>query len=230
MDAINFEAAQMLAADLRGAKVDRSEVQKVLSYMRSQHHGKALFDYLQILRNNEPILRRSGKTVEHIRALQDASTRHLHPLQNDYERLMQTLGWAIRLLRYYEAISEIAPRYEVGQHKQVAEATPLLESLGMPEPQVSTTPPAQSRTGSSELEVDKIFRGKILGTIKPGVKIQHPNHPDIKKVIGLVAKEHQTGPFKPDQQRWFEIIGIDQEDAMTILWLKPAQNPEKKEK
>ncbi|PDW01978.1 TIGR03986 family type III CRISPR-associated RAMP protein [Candidatus Viridilinea mediisalina] len=102
-----------------------------------------------------------------------------------------------------------------------------------PTPSTTTAPPPAkpvASTGSNKLAVGEVFRGKIIGPSKIGIKIEHPAHPDTKKVIGLVAKEQQSGPFKPDQQRWFEIIGIEREDATTILWLKPTSNPNRKEK
>lgn len=87
---------------------------------------------------------------------------------------------------------------------------------------------ASTSTGSAELEIGKEFRGKILETVKVGVKIQHPQYPNIKQVIGLVAKEYQKGPFQPGRERWFEIIDVQQEEGTIILWLKTrSPNPNK---
>ena len=93
-------------------------------------------------------------------------------------------------------------------------------------PTATPAAPAPSRNyGSSVLAIGEVFSGKIKETLKIGVKVLHPAYPDIKKVIGLVAKEHQTGPFQIDRDRWFEIVAIQEEEGTTILWLKPTKNP-----
>ena len=126
-------------------------------------------------------------------------------------RPTQVIGWETA-----PAAASAAPRQP--QHQQ---ATPVAAP--------AAPAPAPSRDyGSSVLAVGEVFSGKIKEILKIGVKVLHPAYPDSKQVIGLVAKEHQTGPFQIDRDRRFEIIAIQEEATTTILWLKPTKNPANK--
>lgn len=104
----HFPIAESLAADLAGAQVDPNEAQKALAYLRSKRSGKAFFDYLQAIVKNGHVVIRSQQTLTYYQEMLRACQRHLQPLQNDYEQMAQTLGWALRLLRYYRAVPEAA--------------------------------------------------------------------------------------------------------------------------
>lgn len=101
------QTAALLAADLAGARVDPNEAQKALAYLRVQRETRALLDYLRAIVRNGQVVIRSRQTLDYYRALLEACERHLRGLSA--EEAAQTLGWAIRLLRYYRAVPN-APR------------------------------------------------------------------------------------------------------------------------
>ena len=51
---IVLEAAESLAADLAGARVDPNEAQKALAYLRSKKNPKLFFDYLRAINQKGP--------------------------------------------------------------------------------------------------------------------------------------------------------------------------------
>lgn len=97
-----LSSAELLAADLAGAGIDPNEAQKALAYLRSKRDPKAFFDYLQAIVTNGQAVIRSRQTLDYYRNLQDACQRHLRGMA--YEEMALTLGWALRLLRYYRAV------------------------------------------------------------------------------------------------------------------------------
>ncbi len=99
-----FPIVEALAADLAGARVDPNEAQKVLAYLRSKKDGKLFFEYLRAINRNGGAVIRSGQTLGYYRDLLAACERHLRGMQAG--EMAQTLGWAIRLLRYYRAFPD----------------------------------------------------------------------------------------------------------------------------
>lgn len=107
---IDFKISSHLAADLAG-KVDPNEASKALAYLRAQKDGRALFDYLQTIDGHGEVVIRSKQTLRYYHEMHEAFKRHLNQFQNDPEKMAETLGWAIRLLRYYRAVPEYQPEY-----------------------------------------------------------------------------------------------------------------------
>ncbi|MBO9326937.1 MAG: hypothetical protein J7463_16730, partial [Roseiflexus sp.] len=99
-----IERASALARDLHDARVDHNEAQKALAYLRINRDGQGYFAYLQAIVQNGRVVIRSNKTIGYYRNLLELSRRHLRNLPP--EDMTATLAWAIRLLRYYEEVSE----------------------------------------------------------------------------------------------------------------------------
>lgn len=135
--------AEALAADLAGAQVDPNEAQKALAYLRSQGNGKALFDYLHAIVNNGRVVIRSGRTLGYYRELLAACERHLGPLKDDYEQMLLTFGWSLRLLRYYRAVPEAAKEHKTQQRQQSHPAPQAAQKRSTQERQQSRPEPAQ---------------------------------------------------------------------------------------
>lgn len=114
------DIAELLAADLAGAGVDPNEAQKALAYLRSKRDPKAFFDYLQAIVTNGKAVIRSRQTLDYYRDLQSACQRHLRGMA--YEELALTLGWALRLLRYYKAVPWAAEEKAAERRGKPAEA------------------------------------------------------------------------------------------------------------
>src|SRR4051812_41836277 len=146
---------QALAADLAGARVDPNEAHKALAYLRSKKDGKQFFEYLRAINQNGRAVIRSGQTLGYYRDLLAACERHLRGMEAD--EMAQTLGWAIRLLRYYRTVPEAAELIKQGQ---------------APAPRVEATPPKS--TASALPAIGDTFTGKVVGVDETAVLITVP--------------------------------------------------------
>jgi hypothetical protein len=160
LSAHTTQTAELLAADLAGAGVDPNEAQKALAYLRSKRDPKAFFDYLQAIVTNGKVVIRSRQTLDYYRNLQRACQRHLRGMA--YEEMALTLGWALRLLRYYRAVrwaaeEKAAERRAPGQVPRQAAAADAGTATGArPQP----APPAAP---TRELPaVGATFTGKVI--------------------------------------------------------------------
>ena len=154
--------AELLAADLAGAGVDPNEAQKAMAYLRSKRDPKAFFDYLQAIVTNGRAVIRSNQTLDYYRNLQSACQRHLRGMA--YEELALTLGWALRLLRYYRAVPWAAEekaaerRAPVQAPRRAAAADTGAATGARPQaPPPAATPPARELPA-----VGATFTGKVL--------------------------------------------------------------------
>ncbi len=221
MSDIDFATAELFAADLRGKSVDHNEVKKLLSYMRSQTNGRALFEYLQIIIKYPKVVDRSNQTVGHFQSMLEVSERHLRPLQHDYRQLMATLGWGIRLMRYYKEVPSAAPRrsFEKPALQLVATATPVVA----PAPAAPAKP-----TGQSLLEVGATFTGKILDIDSDSgdVAVEVPGV-TTDKAIGRIKAENLGGKkFKVGNSARVEVMDTRTlKSGRVVLDLRPAQKP-----
>lgn len=190
----DFEVAALLAADLAGAQVDPSEVQKTLAFLRSrQGDGKALFTYLDAVLVGGSAVIRSGRTVGYYRDISAACRRHLRPLQDDYEKMLQTFAWSARLLRYYRAVPWAA---EAKARDQQAEA---------PEP-VKTEP---ARTAGPTIpEVGETIRGRILAVDETAALIEIAGFAP-EKAVAVLKAEHMEGKrFREGNAATVDVTGV----------------------
>lgn len=82
---------------------------------------------------------RSNQTIEYYRNLLAASRQHLHNLSP--QDMALTLGWAIRLLKYYDAVPETER-----QHLDIVEASPSQPaSRPLSTPQLTPAQPSPSQ-------------------------------------------------------------------------------------
>ncbi|WP_129678160.1 hypothetical protein [Candidatus Chloroploca sp. Khr17] len=209
----DFEVAYRLAADLAGAKVDVNEAQKVLAYVRTQDEGRALFDYLRTINDSggEVIVIRSNQTLDYYRQLQIACERHLRPLQNDFNSLIQTFAWSLRLLRYYRAVPDVLP-----------------SAL---QPNTSDEPKHERKNEPAFAvpEVGDIFTDKILEVGEAGVVLQVPGFA-VEKVVALITPEHKgTRKYRANKDTArVEVIGVRTlKNGRVMLDVKPAPRPKK---
>ncbi len=145
-----IQTAELLAADLAGAGVDPNEAQKALAYLRANRDPQRFFAYLRAVNQDGRAVVRSGQTLEYYKNLLAASERHLRGL--DANELVYTLGWAIRLLRYYKAVPQAArPTVTPMQGQRDAALTTL--------PKQAPVKPAPS--GPTMPEVGMVFTAKI---------------------------------------------------------------------
>ncbi len=214
MNANLFETATLLAADLAGSNIDVNEAQKTLAYLRSKREGQALFDYLRAVESSGNIFVRSRQTMDYYRNLRAACERHLRDLQDDYDALVKTYAWSLRLLRYYKTVPNATPqRSDVSSSP--ARREPAVEPP-KPQPAPLSIPP-----------VGEIFSGEILAIDDQGIRTKVKNlSPDeviaIVKTEQLGGKQYQVGNIA----RLEVIASRTTSSGLVVLECKPA--PKKK--
>ncbi len=225
-----FQTAELLAADLAGARVDHNEAQKVLAYARSQRNSKALFDYLQAVVSNGRAVIRSNQTLDYYRNLQSACLRHLRGM--DYDDLIQTLGWAIRLMRYYREFPDKAPKRAVAGGDAPAPQPAAKESS---DPAAAQAPPAQSSAAAPAkpalaLQVGSVFTGKVIEGDENYFVIEAPGYSK-DRVIAVLKRDASTPNFVVDKDMArVEITGIrESRSGRTILDVRRAPKAKRKE-
>lgn len=182
----------LLASDLAGAKIDYNEAAKALAYLRAAERPQQFFQYLdQIIRNGHIVIR-SNQTLDYYRDLRTACKLHLSDLS--IEDMRYTLGWAIRLLRYYRLVPET-----IETRTQIRATHP-------------TKPPIPT--------IGDIITGLVLERDDHAVVIEIPKF-DHEQALGVLKVEPDTPQWRSgkDTAR-VEVIGSRQQGKRTILELK----------
>lgn len=200
-------SAELLAADLAGARVDPNEAQKALTYLHTKKHVKQFFEYLQAINKNGGAVIRSGQTLGYYRDLLVACERHLRGMQAD--EMAQTLGWAIRLLRYYRAVPDAAELL----HKQVA--SPVAQAVT-----------AQPKAAEQLPAVGDTFIGKITAVDESAVLITIPGFTEDKAVGVMQAATipgGRTERYREGNMARVEVMGLRTlKNGRVIVELKPG--------
>jgi hypothetical protein len=204
----DYTIAHALAADMAGASVDPNEAQKALAYARSQRNSKALFDYLDAVVTNGRVVVRSGRTMGYYRNLQSACKHHLKPLQQNYESMLQTFAWSLRLLRYYRVVPEAIQR-------EGAQA--------VPEAALQSTPPPPPPKEPELPAVGEIFTGTILDLDEDVVMIQIPDFA-AEKAVGVINKPEGKRPrYRVDNSARVKVLEMKTlKNGRVVLELEPA--------
>ncbi|GAB4193399.1 MAG: hypothetical protein OHK0022_08240 [Roseiflexaceae bacterium] len=198
-----MQTATLLAADLAGARVDPNEAQKALAYLRATPDTRALFDYLRaVVRDGRAVIR-SNQTLGYYRELLAACERHLRGM--NAVDAAQTLGWAVRLLRYYRAVPE-AVRGDL--HAPVVSAEPVAPARPAV-PQIPT--------------VDAVFTGQIIDIDEEVVLVEVPGFAT-EKAIGVIKVDALEGRrFRVGNAARVLVLNIRTlKNGRQILELKPA--------
>jgi hypothetical protein len=115
--------AHAIAQYLVKEQTDVNEFGKAIAYLRNAVNlnqtdaNSRFFKYLKTLVGNGRQIGHSGKTTDYYRSIDKACSDCLKGFQGDARTLLQILGWASRLMRYYK---EAGPIGEV--------SVPVLES------------------------------------------------------------------------------------------------------
>jgi hypothetical protein len=220
-----LHTAELLAADLAGGRVDKNEAQKALAYLRSKRDPKQFFDYLQAITRNGRVVIRSNRTLGYYQELLNACERHLRG--KSAEEMLLTLGWAIRLLAYYQQVPENAPQ------RSTEEAAP-------PEP----VAPPQPSTPERPFQVGDRFRGTITNVLrsghvflelsdvffdKEGESIAIVAEQRSKADVVIPAKNHNGKGMRVGNARWVEVVEIHERGGKLLLEVKPSASPLKKD-
>lgn len=176
-----WEIAHAIAQTLVKEQTDVNELGKAIAYLRNavnQNQADAnsrFFKYLKTLVGNGRQIGHSGKTTDYYRSIDKACSDCLKGFQGDASTLLQILGWASRLMRYYK---EAGPIGEV--------VTPVVESARQVE--------IAKAIGSHEFAVGQIVEAKV--TAVKGNKVTY----EILGTIRLTEKEPKKAQSLSEEQ------------------------------
>lgn len=208
-----FTTAEQLAADLAGSSVDPNEAQKALAYLRSKRDPKAFFTYLNAIVKDGRVVIRSNQTLDYYREILAACQRHLKGM--DYDEMVQTLGWALRLLRYYRNVPEAVRKAVEAEVPPIAPPKPV--PVDHPEP-ASSQNDQPSAALKSPKQVGDIFTGKVIDGDDEIFLIEVLGHPN---VIAILKREPGVPNYRlqKDSAR-VEVVSVEQKAGKIILHLK----------
>jgi hypothetical protein len=126
---LQWQIAHAIAQTLVQDDTDVNELGKAIAYLRAysdrENAGSRFFDYLKMLAKNGRHIGHSKRTSDYYDNIEMACSQYLKAYQNDVAAMLQILGWASRLMRYYAnagPIGEItAPIIESARQAEIAE-------------------------------------------------------------------------------------------------------------
>lgn len=126
---LQWQIAHAIAQTLVKEDTDVNELGKAIAYLRAhanrENAGARFFDYLKTLARNGRQIGHSKRTSEYYENIETTCSQYLKAYQDDAVTMLQILGWASRLMRYYAnagSIGEItAPVLESVRQAEIAE-------------------------------------------------------------------------------------------------------------
>lgn len=101
-----WETADKIARQLVLDRANLGELKKTIAYLRAygdrENGGNEFFRYLTTLSKHGDAIGHSSKTQGYYQILEKACTQHLVTHSDDVATMLQILGWAARLMQYYE--------------------------------------------------------------------------------------------------------------------------------
>lgn len=105
-----WQIAHAIALTLVKDNTDVNELGKAIAYLRASlnqpNAGAKFFKYLKTLVSNGRQIGHSGKTADYYRSIERTCSQYLQNEANA-QIILQILGWAARLMRYYRDASPI---------------------------------------------------------------------------------------------------------------------------
>lgn len=212
-----FPTAEQLAADLAGSKVDPNEAQKALAYLRSKRDPKALFSYLDAIIKDGSIVIRSNQTLDYYRELRTACLRHLQGM--DYDKMVQTLGWALRLLRYYRAVPE-AVKQAVAAQLPPDQPTTTSATNSASSPQLTSGNIAKPKRPKAPKQVGDTFVGNVLKRDEEVFLIEEQKNPHVRAIL---KRESGVPNYQPGNAVRVEVVHIEELKDSSILHVRLAK-------
>lgn len=109
-----WKTAHAIARQIVQNGANAGELKKAMAYLRTcadaPDGGTRFFKYLGNLVGGGDRIGHSKRTVEYYRGLNEACVKYLQPLQDSPQVMLEILGWAGRLIAYYQGspIAELA--------------------------------------------------------------------------------------------------------------------------
>jgi hypothetical protein len=224
--------ATPLARVLAQRQVDPNEVAKSFAHMRALYERAGGDEDAQRAAVDEwwrwlatvagPGARavvRSGRTQDYYRTIQDACRYHLREIKNDPAQLVHTLGWAVRLMRYYRNVPGALDRPTLlGDVPEMGQGTPERKA----EP---ARPPEPPRPKAPELPaVGAVFTGTVLQIDESAVVVEVPGFA-APQVLGVIKADDLAGrKYREGNTARVEVTGVRAlKSGRTIVELRPAR-------
>ncbi len=124
-----WKTAHAIARQIVQNGANAGELKKAMAYLRTcadqADGGTRFFKYLGNLVGGGDRIGHSKRTVEYYRGLNEACLKYLKPLQDSPQVMLEILGWAGRLIAYYQGspigeLTDAPMRIEVQSAKQEA--------------------------------------------------------------------------------------------------------------
>jgi hypothetical protein len=103
-----WQIAHTIAHTLVKEETDVNELGKAIAYLRNAVNqnqsdaGLRFFKYLKTLVSNGRQIGHSGRTPDYYRSIDKVCSQYFQNQQGDAHTILQILGWAARLMRYYD--------------------------------------------------------------------------------------------------------------------------------
>ncbi|MEM8806726.1 MAG: hypothetical protein AAGF01_11920 [Cyanobacteria bacterium P01_G01_bin.38] len=101
-----WQIADAIARQLVIEGTDVNELRKAIAYLRAHldraDAGKKFFDYLKTLVRHGNSIGHSKRTIDYYRSLDAICSQYLSSYQDDTSKMLFLLGWAARLVQYYD--------------------------------------------------------------------------------------------------------------------------------
>lgn len=227
--AANLPSAESLARALAERQVDPNEFAKSFTHLRAlleragddenKQRGavKDWWRWLEIVAGpGARAVVRSGRTQEYYRVIEDACLHHLKRLESDPEQFIQTLGWAVRLIRYYRAEPGALDR-------------PLLfggpAESSAPAPVRKPEPAPKPAAKAPELpSVGAIFAGQVIQVDDSAVVVEVPGF-EAPQVLGVIKAAELAGrKYREGNIARVEVMSVRPlKNGRTVVELRPAK-------
>lgn len=189
------KTAHAIAQTLVKENADVNELGKALAYLRTysqrEKAGAKFFDYLKTLERNGWQVGHSKRTSEYYRSFERVCSQYLNAEQENVGAMLQILGWAMRLMRYYK------------------EAGPIGEIIAVPVAESARQVKIAEATSTSNFAVGQILEAKVT-SIK-GNKVTY----EIFGAIKLTEKEPKKAPsFSEGQIVQVEILDLKEDGGI----------------
>jgi hypothetical protein len=184
-----WQAAHAIARKIVQEGANAGELKKAMAYLRTcsdaPDGGIRFFKYLSNLVIGGNRIGHSKRTVDYYRGLNDACIKYLKPLQDSPQVILEILGWAGRLIAYYQA-NPIA---------ELANAPMEIEAESAKQAAIKAVAEAAGFATEQQIEVTiKAIRGKeVTYELDGGIKLtqKEPKKAD-KLSVGQVVKVEIT--------------------------------------
>lgn len=189
-----WQVADAIARQLVLEDADANELRKSIAYLRSysdrEDAGKKYFSYLNTLVKNGDRIGHSKRTKGYLESISQVCKKYLSDYIEDVPTMLQVLGWAARLMQYYD------------------KAGPIGE-IPVPEIQSEREAEIQAVTASQDFEIGQHLEALVL-TIK-GNKVTY----EMLGAIKLTQREPKKAKkLSEGQTTTVEVVALKENGSL----------------